>query len=123
MKTRAIARTALAAALLGLGGCGTEIWLEEGEAATVEVRPVDAAGKCVLGVSLEFTYPGGRTERQGANGTVCSYGSQGPSGEWRVAITPAPGYALAPGQESVVHVRATARRRKEVPVRLIRTAP
>ena len=51
------------------------------------------------------------------------YGSQGPSGEWIVEITPPPGYALAPGQESVVRTRVSARARKELIVRLVQTAP
>jgi hypothetical protein len=124
MKAYATIRTALAAALLGLGACSTEIWLSErNEPAILQIHPVDAAGTCVMGVSLAFTYPNGTTERMLPNPTECLYGWPGPPGEWSVGIAPPAGYALAAGQESVVRVRVLRRGTNDLAVRLVRTAP
>ncbi|HLL83056.1 MAG TPA: hypothetical protein VK420_10410 [Longimicrobium sp.] len=116
-------RAAAMALLLGSASCSTEIVLTRNRhPGLLEVRPVDAAGTCVLGVSLEFTPPDGGVSR-GTNAFQCPFTSGGEPGEWSVRVTPPQGYVLAAGQESVV--RAVVRRDETtaVTVRLARATP
>jgi hypothetical protein len=116
-------RAAGMALLLGSASCGTEIVLTGNRhPGHLEVRTVDAAGACVLGVSLELTRPGGEVSR-GVNAFQCPFVTGGEPGEWSVRVTPPQGYVLAAGQESVV--RAVVRRDETTPVtvRLARATP
>ena len=124
MRTRALIRTVLgAAAAASLAACNTEIVVtEDRHPGYLEIRPVDTAGACVLGVRLDFTSPG-RALPAGVNAYNCAYIAGGPPGEWSVKITPPAGYTLAPGQDSLVRATVTKDRTTLVSPRLAPAAP
>lgn len=116
-------RTAGMVLLLGCASCGTEIVLtEDRHPGYLEIRPVDAEGACVLGVSIEFTPPRGAVSR-GMNAYGCSFTTGGDPGEWIVRVTPPPGYLLAAGQESAVQASVRKDEKTQVTVRLARGTP
>ena len=111
-------RCALVLAALLLPACNTEITLSEGRnPGYVEVRPVNAAGDCVMGLTVEFTVPNGTIYR-GLNAYDCYFATSGPPGTWTLTFSAPEGYDLAPTQENPVRVEVRGHDRTVVPVRL-----
>lgn len=119
MTIRKAWRTAAALALLGAAGCNTEIALTGNRhPGDLELVPVDAAGACVLGLTVRFTSPDGASQT-GVNAFRCSYVIGGEPGEWHLTLTPPAGYALAAGQGAELRVTIARDKTVRVPVQLV----
>lgn len=92
--------------------------------AYLSVAVVDTAGALVAGGLATLTSPDGLESDAGFSGFQ-PFTTSGPPGEWMVAVTPAPGYALAPGQSNPTRVAVPAGPQPTVlRVRVVRvTAP
>ncbi len=92
--------------------------------AYLSVVVVDTAGALVAGGLATLTAPDGLETDAGFSGFQ-PFTTQGPPGEWTVAVTPAAGYALAPGQSNPTRVSVpTGSQPTTLRVRVVRaTAP
>ena len=110
----------LVLAALPLAGCSTEITLSEGRrTGYVNVRPVDAAGDCVMGLSTEFLGPDGSIAR-GTNAFNCDFTTSGRPGVWTLTFTVPEGYSLAPDQQNPVNITVANNEIARTVVNLVR---